>query len=232
MGGELDDREREVLTAYLGTLISARRKRRMEEVLAARTRLLTLVLEDIYQPHNASAVLRSCECFGVQDVHVIENRNEYNLNPAVDMGASHWLTLYRYRQEGVDNTALALSTLKERGYRLVATTPHRDGCSLDDLPVTGPLALLFGTEELGLSAGALAMVDEHLHIPMYGFTESLNVSVCAALALRELTRTLRASDLPWALDEGERAELRLAWYRRSVRGAELLEQRFFAERGR
>ena len=231
MGGEFD--EREALIAYLGTLVSARRRRRMEEVLASRTRLLTIALEDIYQPHNASAVLRSCECFGVQDVHIIENRNEYCLNSEVDMGASHWLTLHRYRQEGVDNTAVALSALKERGYRLVATTTHRDdGCALDDLPVTGPLALLFGTEELGLSAGALAAADDCIHIPMCGFTESLNISVCAALTLRELTRTLRASGLVWALDDGEKAELRLAWYRRSLRGAELLEQRFFAERGR
>jgi tRNA (guanosine-2'-O-)-methyltransferase len=230
VGDEFDDRE--ALTAYLGRQISARRKGRMEDVLASRTRLLTIALEDIYQPHNASAVMRSCECFGVQDVHIIENRNEYCLNPDVDMGASHWLTLHRYRQEGIDNTAVALNALKERGYRLVATTPHRDGCALDDLPVTGPLALLFGTEELGLSAGALALADDYIHIPMCGFTESLNISVCAALALRELTRTLRVNGFQWALSDEEKAELRLAWYRRSVRGAELLEQRFFVERGR
>ena len=114
------------MLAYLRDFVSERRRARIETVLAERTRWLTVALEDIYQPHNASAVLRSCECFGVQDVHIIENRNEYSLNPGVDMGASHWLTLRRYREEGADNTTPALDALKERGYRLYATTPHRD----------------------------------------------------------------------------------------------------------
>jgi tRNA (guanosine-2'-O-)-methyltransferase len=220
----------EQLTSYLSGFVSEPRRRRMEQVLAERTRWITLGLEDIYQPHNTSAVLRSCECFGVQDVHIIENRNEYNPSPQVDMGSSGWLTLNRYEEER-DNTELALDVLRERGYKLVATTPHRDDCLLEDLAVHQPIALLFGTEETGLSERALAAADTFVRIPMYGFTESFNISVCAALMLHELTRKIRAEKVPWALGEKEKAELRLQWYRDSIRGAELIEQRYWAECG-
>lgn len=223
------DEQREIL-AHLKEFVSDRRQQRMEDVLDERTRWLTVVLEDIYQPHNASAVLRSCECFGVQDVHIIENRNEYNLNPGVDMGASHWLTLHRYRDERANNSEAALDALKKRGYQLFATTPHRDDLLLEEVPVDRPLAVMLGTEESGLSDRALAAADAYVRIPMYGFTESFNISVCAALLLRELSSKMRGEDVPWALDKAEREALLLEWYRHSIRGVELLEQRYWEER--
>jgi len=217
---------RRQLTAYLGGFISVHRRERMEQVLAWRTRFLTVVLEDLYQPHNASAVLRSCDCFGVQDIHIIEERNAYQVNPDIDLGASGWLTLNRY-----GDSDAALKTLKESGYRLIAATPHRDDCSLDELAIDAPLAVLFGTEELGLSERVLAAADEFVRVPMFGFTESFNISVCAALILRELTGRLRRGDGDWGLTEEEREILRLTWYRRSVRGVEMIERRFREERG-
>ena len=229
-GAALNANEQSQLLAHLRDFVSDRRQQRMEEVLGERTRWLTVALEDIYQPHNASAVLRSCECFGVQDVHIIENRNEYNLNPAVDRGASHWLTLHRYREEAADNSTRALSALKEDGYRLFATTPHRDDLLLEEVPVDRPLAVLFGTEETGLSGRALAAADAYVRIPMYGFTESFNLSVCAALTLRELSSKMRMQEVPWPLSEDEKDALMLEWYRYSIRGVELLEERYWAER--
>ena len=217
---------RQQLTAYLGSFISAQRRERMEQVLAWRTRFLTVVLEDLYQPHNASAVLRSCDCFGVQDLHIIEDRNAYQVNSDIDVGASGWLTLHRY-----SDSDAALKRLKENGYRLIAATPHRDDCSLDELAVDAPLAVFFGTEELGLSERVLAAADEFVRVPMFGFTESFNISVCAALILRELTDRLRQRDGDWGLTEEEREVLRLTWYRRSVRGVEMIERRFREERG-
>ena len=222
-----DDQLSRELTEYLGGFVSERRKRRMEEVLAWRTRFLTVGLEDLYHPHNASAVLRSCDCFGVQDVHVVESRNAYEVNRAVDMGASGWLDLHRYSE-----SSAALAALKQQGYRVVAATPHRDDCSLDELAVDAPLAVFFGTEELGLSEQILEAADEYVRVPMFGFTESFNISVCAALVLRELTSRLHRGNEEWRLDEEEKKALRLAWYRSSVRGVELIEQRFMAERGR
>jgi tRNA (guanosine-2'-O-)-methyltransferase len=208
-------------TEYLAGLISPRRRERMEQVLGHRTRWLTVVLEDVYQPHNASAVLRSCEALGLQDVHVIESRNRYQVNPQVDLGASRWLTVRRY-----PDLAGCVQALRERGYHLLAASPHEGGQEPEQVDVGQPLAILLGTEEEGLSPAAVAAADGSVRVPMYGFTESLNVSVCAALILRELSRRLRQEPVAWELTETERAELRLEWYRRSVRGAELLEARF------
>jgi len=213
------------IVEYLAGFVSERRRGRMEGVLAQRTRLLTVVMEDIYQPHNASAVLRSCECFGVQDVHLIESENEYQVNPQIAVGSSRWLTLKRYA-----DSPSCLAALKENGYRLVATTPHEDDCTLDELAVDGKIALLFGTEDEGLTEGTMATADQFVRIPMYGFTESFNVSVCAALILRELTGRLRKSGLDWGLVDVEKLDLRLEWYRKSVKSVELLEKRFLEER--
>ena len=221
-----DERMQRELTDYLAAFVSERRRGRMEEVLAERTRFIAVVLEDLFQPHNASAVLRSCDCFGVQDVHIVEGRNAYRVNADVDMGASGWLTMHRY-----GDMDAGLRALRQRGYRLVAATPHRDDCSLDDLPVDRPLAVLFGTEEAGLSDGALAAADEYVRVPMYGFSESFNISVCAALILRELTGRLRAAGGDWGLSAEEKAALRLEWYRRSVRGVAHVERRFMEARG-
>ena len=214
---------------YLGTLVSPARRARIDEVLAQRTRFLTVVLEDIYQPHNASAVLRSCECFGVQDVHIVEGRNRFEVNSDVALGAGKWLSLHRYGGGAPqENLETCLDGLKKSGYRLVAATPHANDGPLDEVPVDEPLAVLLGTEELGLSPAALEKADAYLKIPMFGFTESFNISVSAALILRELTRRLRRAPVPWALDAGEELALRLEWYRRSLRRSDLIEARFRA----
>jgi len=223
---QIDEQLNRELIAYLGGFVSARRKKRMDQVLAWRTRFLTVVLEDLYQPHNASAVLRSCDCFGVQDVHIIESRNTYEVHSGIDMGASGWLNLHRY-----SDSPTALAALKKRGYRLVAATPHRDDCSLDALAVDAPLAVFLGTEDLGLSEQVLEEADEYVRVPMYGFTESFNISVCAALILRELTDRIHRGNVDWGLSEEDQDVLRLAWYRRSVRAVELIEERFMVERG-
>ena len=223
---QIDEQLNRELIAYLGGFVSARRKKRMDQVLAWRTRFLTVVLEDLYQPHNASAVLRSCDCFGVQDVHIIESRNTYEVHSGIDMGASGWLNLHRY-----SDSLTALAALKKRGYKLVAATPHRDDCSLDALAVDAPLAVFLGTEDLGLSEQVLEEADEYVRVPMYGFTESFNISVCAALILRELTDRIHRGNVDWGLSEEDQDVLRLAWYRRSVRAVELIEERFMVERG-
>ena len=194
---ELEDR----LTAVM----LPRRVERMGEVLARRTRHLTVVFEDLYYPHNASAVVRSAECFGVQDIHVVEQEKVFRPSKGVARGAGRWLTLHKY-----GSFDAAVTSLRSRGYRLAATSVDPGSMPLDAVPVDTPLALCFGTEELGLSAQALAAADLHVHVPMAGFTESLNVSVTAALCLRELTRRIRAGD-HWQLDDQTRDDLRLTW---------------------
>lgn len=213
------------LVQHLKGFLSHRRLQRIESVLDQRTRLVTLVLEDVYQPHNASAVLRTCECMGIQDVHVVEASNRYRVNTDVSLGAGKWLTLKRY----ADISACA-GALRAEGYRLVAATPHAADCTLDQMPAAQRTAVLLGTEESGLSQTALHSADLRVSVPIHGFTESYNVSVCAAMILRHIVARLRQSDIPWRLSVAEKNALRLAWYRKSIRGVDLIEARFRAER--
>jgi len=219
------DRDAAML-AFLTQFITDERRQRFEEILDYRTRHVTVVLEDIFQPHNASAVLRSCELRGIQDVHIVENMNHYDVNPEVVMGSTKWLNLYHY--EGKEfNTPDAYGLLHERGYKIVATCPHRDDFTPDTLPLDQPIALVFGTEKLGLSDYAVENADMHVRIPMFGFTESYNISVSAALLLYSLTNRLHNStDIPWRLTEEERNALRLTWTRRSLSRIRQYERKF------
>lgn len=212
--------------AYLQQFVSARRVERMRSVLAERTRYLTVALEEIYQPHNASAVLRSCDSLGVQDVHVIESRNRYRLNPGVELGSAQWLSLYRYGATD-GGTIAAVETLRAQGYRIVATSPHNGQVTLNEFDLNaGPTALLFGTELDGLSAQALDLADEYLVIPMFGFVESFNISVSAAIILHSLMSRLRASGIDYHLTAEEQQAILLEWLRSTIKRAELLEQQF------
>lgn len=228
LGVSADQRD-ELITALTGHL-THRRLQRMQAVLAHRTRWIAVVLEDIYQPHNASAVLRSCECFGIQDVHIVEDRNRYKVSRDVALGASGWLDLQRWQAAQGASIDDCCDDLEARGYRLVAATPREDAVRLEDLDVTaGPVAVLFGTELNGLTPPALARATEAVHIPMYGFTESFNISVSAALILRELSARLRASDADWELSHEDRRDLLLRWMRRSIKHSDTLIKRLLAE---
>ena len=231
MDEEVDQALKRELAEYFSGFVTERRRKRIERVLQNRTRHLTVALEEIYQPHNTSAVLRSCECFGIQDAHIIESGNTGRINPDVDVGASRWLTLRRYGDPGADNARACMSALRSRGYRLVATTPHGAAGGLEDLDAECKTALVFGAEESGLTESILEEADEIATIPMYGFTESFNVSVSAALLIRELAERMRRSAADWRLTETEKLDLRLQWYKNTVRGSEFLEKQFLSARG-
>lgn len=213
------------LIEYLSGFISENRRQKFVEVIRWRTRHITVVLEDIYQPHNASAVLRSCDCFGIQDIHVIENRNRYTVNPDVALGSPKWLNLHKYKQ-AENNTLSCLRSLKEKGYRIVATSPHKNDCNIEDLPIDGKLALVFGTELEGISDTVREQADEFVKIPMFGFTESFNISVSAAICLHTLVNRLHRSGIKWQLEEKEKEEVLLGWLRNSINRSELLEKEF------
>lgn len=220
------DRRDAAFLEFLSQFITDERRQRFEEVLDLRTRHLTVVLEDIFQPHNASAVLRTCDLRGVQDIHIIENHNHYDVNPEVVMGSTKWLSLYHY-DESEFNTPLAFERLRSEGYKIVATCPHRDDYIPETLPLDQPVALVFGTEKEGLSDYAVENADMHVCIPMFGFTESYNISVSAALLLYTLTNRLHASaDIDWHLTEAERNAVRLLWTRRSLSRIRQYERKF------
>lgn len=213
------------LVKYLSGFATENRLKRFEEVLKHRTRHLTVVLEDIYQPHNAAAVLRSCDCFGIQDVHVIENQNKFEANPDVELGSAKWITLHKYNSKQ-ENTADCIASLKKKGYKIVVTSPHKNDCSIEELDVTSKTALFFGTEMRGATPAAFQEADAFVKIPMVGFTESLNISVSAAVTLYTLSTRLKASDVNWRLSEQEETALRLQWLKNSIPKAELLEKEF------
>jgi tRNA (guanosine-2'-O-)-methyltransferase len=216
---------REQLLEYFSEYLTERRKELFQKVIRYRTRHITVVLEDIFQPHNASAVLRSCDLTGVQDVHIIENRNTYEVNPDVAMGSFKWLNLYKYNEKE-NNTFDTFDKLRQQGYRIVATTPHKNDKTIEDISIDGKMALIFGTELTGLSDIAIENADEYLRIPMYGFTESYNISVSVALTLFTLTERLRKSDIPWQLSEDEKLDILLEWSRRSVKRSDVYEKEF------
>ncbi|MDF1573114.1 MAG: RNA methyltransferase [Bacteroidales bacterium] len=211
---------------FLLPMVNENRLELIDRVLKDRTRYITILLEDIYQSHNASAVLRTCDCFGIQDVHIVENRNTYELNPDVELGAAQWLTLHTYNKEG-NNTLPAIRSLKEKGYRVVAATPHTNEVEVADLDLDkGRVAIMLGTEMKGLSESALSLADEYVKIPMAGFTESFNISVSAAIILYELNARLRSSFLDWKMKPSENEEIRYQWIRNSVNHIVRIEKGF------
>ena len=213
---------------YLSAYVSERRLVLFKKILQLRTRYLTVVLEDIYQSHNASAVLRSCGSFGIQDVHVIENKNTFELSTNVTIGSDKWLSIINYSSEK-QSTLFTFNKLREQGYRIVATTPHNRSVTLNDFDLTrGKCAFVFGTELEGLSSEALKNADEFLYIPMVGFSESLNISVSAAIILNTLSHKLRNLDINWHLSKEEQIVLLENWLLKTLKNPELYVERYRA----
>ncbi|MEK6616732.1 MAG: RNA methyltransferase [Bacteroidota bacterium] len=213
------------LVKYLSGFVTENRLKRFEEIIQHRTRHLTVVLEDIYQPHNAAAVLRSCDCFGIQDVHVIENQNKFEANPDVELGSAKWITLIKHTSKE-NNTGNCIASLKKNGYKIIVTSPHTNDCSIEELDITHKTALFFGTEMRGATPVAFEQADGFVKIPMVGFTESLNISVSAAVTLYTLTSHLKKSSVDWKLTEEEQLAIRLQWLRNSIPKCEMMEKEF------
>lgn len=228
MSNFIDELEYKVqLCEFFRSIKLEKRNDLMDRVLADRTRYISVALENIYQPHNASAVLRSCDCFGIQDVHIIENSYEYELNPHVSLGASQWLNLKRYNSLE-NNTAECIESLKREGYRIVATSPDSKAVTIHDFDVSkGKFALLFGTEKFGLTPEACSMADELIRIPMYGFTESFNISVSVSLCLFHFTERIRTEKINWQLSREDQLDISLQWFRNTTTNSEAIERKFF-----
>lgn len=215
------------LIEYLSNYVTPERLNLFEKILENRTSYFTVVLEDIYQSQNASAVLRTCDCFGIQNVNVIEKRNEFNVNKEVALGSSKWLTIRKFAEKE-NNSLEAIRTLKKEGFRIVATSPHTNDTLLDDFDIEkGKAAFVFGSELPGISETIMSEADEFVKIPMYGFTESFNISVSAAILLHHLTEKLRKnSNVLWKLTEHEKRTIKLQWLRNTLKRSDLLEKHF------
>ena len=216
----------EKLLKYFEGYLTDNRKTLFKKVLEDRTRHFSVVLEDIFQPHNASAVVRTCDIFGVQDVHAIENKYINKVSRHVAKGSQKWITSKRYKSDG-DNTKVCLDNLRENGYQIIATTPHNDSCMLQDFDVTKKSAFVFGVEAEGVSDYVKDTADGFLKIPMVGFTESLNISVAAAIILQEVTTKLRNSNVEWQLSKEEKDVLYFDWVRKTIKNVDKIEKHYF-----
>ncbi len=209
---------------FLEDILTENRKAKFLKVLENRTKHFTIVVEDIFQMHNASAVMRSCEVFGIQELNVIEERYGKSIDKEIAMGAQKWVDIKTF-----DNVSNCITILKNDGYQIIATTPHENDCLLDDFDISKPSALFFGTERDGLSEEVLQKADGFIKIPMVGFTESLNISVSAAIIIQNLTNRLRESNINWHLSEDEILEKRLDWAQNSIKDINRIKARYFSK---
>ena len=209
---------------YLEGILTENRKAKFLKVLANRTNHFTIAIEDVFQLHNTSAVMRSCEVFGIQQLNVIEEKYGKKIDKEIAMGAQKWVDVNRF-----DSISECIQSIKAKGYRIIATTPHENDCLLDDFDISQPGAFFFGTERNGLSEEVLQNADGFLKIPMAGFTESLNISVSAAIIIQNLMARLHKSDINWHLSGEEILEKRLDWARNSIKDIKRIEARYYGE---
>ena len=213
---------------HIAPMLSDRRKDLFDKILAQRTRHFTVILEDLYQKHNTSAIVRSCDIFGVQDVHIIENKYDSYLSNQVGKGSQKWIDFHSYKDKQI-NTQDCIDAIKSKGYQLIATTPHNDSCLVQDFDITKKSAFVFGVEKQGVSETMMSQADGFLKIPMVGFTESLNVSVAAAITLQSVTDKLRRSDIQWQLSEEEQFFKKIEWMEKTIKSIKKVKERYFEE---
>lgn len=215
-------------TDYMSGFLTGERVQTLRRTLAMRTRYMTILTENTFHPQNASALVRHCEAFGVQDLHTVETMCRFDPSVNIVRGTDKWIDIIRH-----DSTEEAIASLKASGYRIVATTPHRESCTPETFDVEkGRFCLVFGTEHAGVSPHIISAADEFLRIPMCGMVESLNVSASAAILIYMLSQRMRLSDVAWRLSEAECSEVMFRWVMSSVRDARrILERRFGAESG-
>ena len=212
------------LVEYLESFLTPRRRDLFKKVIAERTNHITVATQDVYQLHNTSAVIRSCDVFGIQNIHVVEEVNLKKIDREIAMGAQKWVDINRYT-----SSKACIEALRKKNFRIIATSPH-EGVPLQDFDISERAAIFFGTETNGLSQEVLEEADEFIRIPMFGFTESLNISVSAAIILQDLSARLRRSQVEWQFSEEQKLLKRLDWARKNLKNASEIEERFQASR--
>ncbi|MBO2545418.1 RNA methyltransferase [Salegentibacter sp. BDJ18] len=212
------------LLEHLETFLTPRRIALFNKVIVERTNHFTVATQDVYQLHNTSAVIRSCEVFGIQNIHVIEERKPKRIDREIAMGAQKWVDVNRY-----STSKECIKELREKGYQIVATTPYGESTALKDFNIEKPSAIFFGTEKEGLSNEILNEADCRLNIPMFGFTESLNISVSAAIILQSITSRLKSSEINWQLSEEDKIKLKYEWLKKCIKNSNSIIAQFNTE---
>lgn len=212
----------EKIKEALYNIISESKQEMYDRIAENRTRHITVALENIQKEHNASAIIRNCDCFGIQDLHVIEKGVKYNPQREISKGAGNWIDVYSYDSDNAISDCI--THLRSKGYKIVATSPHATQ-SIHNIDIAEPIALFFGTERQGISPEVEENADELISIPMVGFTESLNVSVSVAIAVSTLRSRLEESTINWKLPQEEQTELIIEWCAKIInRGEKVVEE--------
>ena len=206
---------------YMTQFITEERRDVLRRTLAQRTHYMRIMTENMFHPQNASAIMRHCEAFGIQQIHTVEDLCRFDPSVNIVRGTQKWVDIEHH-----DTTKEALAALKAEGYRIVATTPHRCSSTPETFDVTkGKFALVFGTEHAGISDEVIEAADEFLMIPMCGMVESLNVSASAAILIYMLSERIRQQTDNWQLTEAESLKLLTRWTMSSVRDYERILRR-------
>ena len=213
------------LFEYLQAYLTDHRRTLFDEVLSKRTRHFTVVCGDVFQLYNTSAVIRSCDAFGIQDLHVVEEKFGKRIDKEIALGAQKWVNIKRY-----DTSRSCIDSLRKENYQIIATSPHNDSQLLNDFDITKKSAFFFGTEKEGLSAAILKEADGFLKIPMYGFTESLNISVSAAIILQSVVTKLKQTNIDWQLSKKEKQEILLDWTKKTIKSVDDIIERYYEEK--
>ncbi|MCK5700522.1 MAG: RNA methyltransferase [Cyclobacteriaceae bacterium] len=214
---------------YLESYLTPHRKSLFDKIAALRTRHFTIVAEDTYQDHNASALIRNCDCFGIQDLHILEEHQKYRLAKGMTQGSEKWVGLHYY-SEFENCTQTCIDTLREQGYAIIATTPHENDYLINEYDVSKKSAFFFGRETTGLSKQVLDQADGYIKIPMFGFSESFNISVSVALLLQSLMGRLRASNSPyWRLTQDEIIDLKIDWCIKTIQNGDRISANYLAQ---
>ena len=209
---------------YLSSFLLESRIDTLTRALDMRTEYITVMTENMFHAQNASAIVRHCEAFGVQNIHTVEELCPFLPTLNIALGTDKWIDINRHA-----TTADAIKSLREQGYRIIATTPHHKSCTPETFDVTkGKFVLVFGTEKTGVSEEILAEADEYLQIPMCGMVDSLNVSASAAILIYMLSQRMRLECENWQLSEEKYARTLYDWYRYAVRDSEALLERKYS----
>lgn len=217
------------LYQWLLQFISDAKKEKFEEKLNYRTRYFTAVLENVIDHHNTNGVIRSCEALGMQDAYIISNMEGFKAAKSVNKGSHKWMNIHKYKQESTRNLQTCVSDLKEKGYSIIVTAPYKNDFTPETIDINKPLAICFGQESTGITQELMEQADGFLKIPMYGFTESFNISVAAGIVFYELNKRLRESKINWQLSEAEKNEIRWQWLEKCLDNQEYLLRRFKAD---
>lgn len=210
----IDKHGPDVICRALEPMLTAERIARIDAVLAARLGTVATVVEDTYDPHNAAATIRTTEALGLQELHVIEPGARFSAAKGVTRGAHRWIDLHRWsRAED------AVAGLHARGFRVFATLPDANAVSIEEVDVASPIAVVFGNEHDGVSPAIVTACDGAVTVPMFGFTESYNLSVTVGLAMSRLAARRRAHlGAPGDLAPERHARLRARWFALRIRG--------------